>query len=349
LDKYYIKNGDSLESIAEELGLKVQELINYHNDNSKLHDNIRDKNLPKWSDHIIIADTVDNLKMKKKLKNSPDHINIFQRDTEPIKYLITQKIDMQVSGNSMIDSETEIIWKYKKQKKDGSFHANLEQESHQIKYIKSIYRALAEYMQKFNKPLEHLILKLSDTGEIDEVENQEEINKQWLEFKKNLTPELGNTPEEKHMIESGDKDFSDSLPLLKNNTLYDLFFSGIYGEHEVSDKFEGEEKKKYISQIFSSEKVNIITKKKFDKDGELIKVKLYSEADSTNNHHLKSIYDEKLRPFFQEEYNYSFSWSVEYSFNPGTGIMVSCNSKIKEMTGSSYNHVMEHIIQLVKN
>ena len=256
---------------------------------------------------------------------------------------------MQVSGNSMIDSETDIVWNYKRQKKEGDFFAYLTQESHQVKYIKSIYRALAEYMQKFNKPLENLVLRLSEKGNVTELMNQQEIKQSWLDLKKELTPQLGDTLEEKNMLESGDKDFSDSFPLIKNNTLYNLFFPNVYNEHEIKEKFEGEEKQLYISQIFSNEKVNIITKKKVEKEGHIVKIKLFSQADNSGNNHLKNIYNEKLKPFFQEEYNYSFTWSVEYNFNTETGKMIVCNSKIKEQTGSSYSHVMEHLIELKKN
>lgn len=349
MEKYFIKNGDSLHSIAEELGLSVEELVTFHNINSKLHDQINNLNLPKWSDHILIPDSIENLKNKKDKKESSNTINFPQKEIDSTLYSITQKIDMQVSGNSMIDSETEIVWNYKKTKNGNNFFAYLNQESHQVKYIKSIYRALAEYMQKFNEPLEHLVLKLSAQGNIEELTNQQEINQRWQNLKKDLTPQLGNTLEEQNMLESGDKDFSESLPIIKNNTLYNLFFPDVYKEHEISDTFNGAEKKTYVSQIFSNEKVNITTKRKVEKEHQIIKIKLLSEQNHSENDHLKSIYNEKLKPFFQEEYKYSFTWAVEYHYDIQTGKMILCNSKIKEQTGSSYSYVMEHMIELKKN
>ncbi|KIC64777.1 hypothetical protein [Chryseobacterium taiwanense] len=349
MEKYFIKNGDSLPSIAEELGLTIDELMNFHNINSKLHDQINNMNLPKWSDHILIPDSIENLKYKKHKKESSNTISFPQKEIESTRYVITQKIDMQVSGNSMIDSETEILWNHKKTKNGNSFLAHLKQESHEVKYIKSIYRALAEYMQKFNEPLENLVLKLSEKGNIEELTNQQEINQRWQSLKKELTPQLGNTLEEQNMLESGDKDFSESLPIIKNNTLYNLFFPDVYKEHEISDTFNEEEKKSYVSQIFSNEKVNITTKKKVEKEHQMMKIKLLSEQNHSENDHLKSIYNEKLKPFFQEEYKYSFTWAVEYHYDIQTGKMISCNSKIKEQTGSSYSYVMEHVIELKKN
>lgn len=349
MEKYFIKNGDSLQSIAEELGLHIEEVVSFHNIHSKLHDQITNMGLPKWSDHILISDSIENLKNKKHKKESSNTVSLFQKEVESSRYLISQKIDMQVSGNSMIDSETEIIWNYKKTKSENNFLAHLNQESHQVKYIKSIYRALAEYMQKFNEPLENLVLKLSEKGSIDELINQQEINQRWQSLKKDLTLQLGNTLEEQNMLESGDKDFSDSLPIIKNNTLYNLFFPNVYQEHEISDKFNGEERKSYVSQIFSNEKVHITTKKKVEKDHQIVKIKLFSQENQSENDHLKRIYNEKLKPFFQEEYKYSFTWSVEYHYDVQTGKMISCNSKIKEQTGSSYSYVMEHVIELKKN
>lgn len=347
MDKYFIKKGDSLESISNELGLTFNEIINYHNSNSQLHDNIKNMELPIWSNYIFISDSIENLLKRKKENESV--INFKQKKIDTTKYLITQKIDMQVSGNSMIDSETEIVWSLNKYEDRNQFCARLIQESHNIKYIKSIYRGLAEYMQKFNKPMEDLILDLSETGSIENIANQSDIFNQWMELKKELSPQLGNTLEEKQMLESGDKDFSQSLPLLKKNTLYNLFFNNYYNKYQVSNKFDDGEKQIYISQLFSNEKVNIVTKRKIEKIDDNLKVIFFSEADPTSNNHLKSIYEEKLKPFFQENYNYSFTWSIEYLFNMESGKMLSCNSKIKEQTGSQYSHITSHLIEVMKN
>uniref|UniRef100_A0AAU6WTK6 Uncharacterized protein n=1 Tax=Chryseobacterium endophyticum TaxID=1854762 RepID=A0AAU6WTK6_9FLAO len=102
---------------------------------------------------------------------------------------------------------------------------------HQVKYIKSIYRQFAEYMQKFNKPLEHLVIGLSQEGGVESLVNQEEITERWNMLKNELQPELGNTFEEKNMIEGGDRDFSDTLPLIKNNLLYTLFLNDLFYEY----------------------------------------------------------------------------------------------------------------------
>lgn len=348
MEKYYIKNGDSLESIADELGLKITELISYHNECSKMHDNIKNNDLPKWTDHIFIPDSVEVLKKNKEDFLSVDKVILIQKEIAPVQYLIQQKIDMQVSGSSMIDSETEIIWEYSKTQEEGVFYGDIQQKSHQVKYIKSIYRQLAEYMQKFNRPLEHLVVELFSEGNIKSLANQDEIKKVWDILKNKLKPELGDTFDEKNMIEGGDNDFSNTIPLIKNNILYTLFLNDLFYEYLELNTFIELEKRVYTSQIFSNEKVIITTKRKIEKEGNIAKIKFYSESASDKNDHLRGIYNTKLKDFLQERYNYSLTWSIEYHFNILKGEMLLCQSKIKEQASSKYSHLMEHKFELIK-
>ncbi|WP_292008623.1 hypothetical protein [Chryseobacterium sp.] len=345
--KYPVKEGDTLESIAAELGLGSKELKKYHNTNSRPHEWItEDNNLSKWINILYIPDSIDNLKNH---KNSLKTLDLVQKEIELNTYSITQKIDLKVSGSSLIDSETYMSWNYKKKRKNDTFIGELEQVFHQVKYVKSIYRALTEYLQKFNKPLEHIVVELSDTGEVSGINNQEEIKDRWTELKRELVSTLGNTLEEKNMLESGDQDFSNTLPLIKNNILYALFFTDLYKKHEINDRFDGGEKRIYPSQIFNNENSHIITKKKVERENKIIKIKLYSENDPLKNSHLQTIYNDKLRAFLQEDCNYMMTWSVEYNFDIETGEMLLCNSKIKEQTGNNYCHTTEYNIELKRD
>ncbi|MDQ1097218.1 MULTISPECIES: hypothetical protein [Chryseobacterium] len=348
--KYYFKNGDTLSSIADEIGLAISEIKKYHNEFSRPHEWIKeDYSLPTWSKYIIIPDSIETLKKRREDLTSTKKVRLVQEETECDQYIIRQKIDMQVSGNSMIDSETEIIWKFKKVKKENLFQVDIQQKSHQIKYIKSIYRQLAEYMQKFNKPLEHLVVELFQEGNVKTLVNQEEIWNVWNALKKELKPELGNTLEEKNMIEGGDKDFSNTLPLIKNSILYNLFFNDVFHEYSELDTFIELEKHEYTSQIFANEKVTLCRKRKIEKEGNIVKIKFYSESDPAKNGHLKHIYNTKLKDFLKENYDYALSWSVEYHFDAYNGKMFLCHSKIKEQANRKYSHLTEHKIELIKS
>lgn len=347
--KYYLKHGDNLTSIADELGLTISEIKDYHNTFSRPHEWIKeDYSLPVWSEYIIISDPVEILKKNKADLLSTEKVILVQKEINPDQYLIKQNIDMQVSGSSMIDSETEIIWEYSKFKKEGVFYGDIQQKSHQVKYIKSIYRQFAEYMQKFNKPMEHLIIELFPDGAVKSLANQDEIKKSWNTLKGELKPELGNTLEEKNMIEGGDKDFSNTFPLIKNNTLYTLFLSDLFQGYSELNTFVELEKQDYISQIFANEKVVLFKKRRVEKDGNMVKIKFFSEADPNKNGHLRQIYNTKLKDFLQEEFNYSLTWSVEYHFDILKGKMLLCHSKIKEQASAKYSHLTEHKIELIK-
>ncbi|MFZ4930963.1 hypothetical protein [Chryseobacterium sp. Mn2064] len=349
LHKYYIKTADTLVLIAQELGLTVSELKEYHNNSSRPHEWIKaDNTLPTWSDYIIIPNSVEILKKNKEDLLSTEKVILTQKEIKESQYTILQTIDLQVAGSSMIDSETEIVWGFNKIKKEDGFYGDIIQKSHQVKYIKSIYRQFAEYMQKFNKPLEHLNVELFPEGHIKSLTNQEEIRQAWNVLKESLKPELGNTLEEKNMIEGGDKDFSNTLPLIKNNVLYTLFFNDVFYEYTELNIFAELEKQEYVSQIFANEKVTLSKKRKVEREGNIVKIKFYSESDSNKNGHLREIYNTKLKDFLQEPYSYSLTWSLEYHFDFLQGKMLLCHSKIKEQASNKYSHLTEHKIELTK-
>lgn len=348
LYKYQIDRSSNLQKIAENLGLNVKQLKEFHNNNSLPHEWIKDDDkFPTWLHYLYIPDSEINLIENKKQKESLDFVSLKQIQIDTAKYKINQKNDLRVSGNSMIDSETEIIWEVSKQKKQNVFFSDIRQVSHQVKYIKSIYRQFAEYMQKFNKPLEHLFVEMTNAGGIQSIANQDEIWSNWILLRKSLETENSSSIEEKNILEGGDIDFRDTLPLIKNNILYNLFFNDCYQDYNQTGKFIEEKKKQYNSQAFNNEKVNITVKRKVEKEGNVAKIKFLCESDSDNNQHLKEIYNSRLKEFLKENYDYSLIWSIEYHFDIEKGMMFFCQSKIKEKVSSNYIHSMEHKIELI--
>ncbi|MGG5210054.1 hypothetical protein ACQWU4_14075 [Chryseobacterium sp. MIQD13] len=339
-----LKEKDSISDIAIDLGIDLKILIEYHNASSQPHEWIRkDLTVAPWVKELIIPDTAENLRNLKKQRESPNIVNLVHKELET-RYTILQKIDMKVSGSSMIDSETEIVWEFKKSRKKDFFNGNVKQTSHKIKYIKSMYRQLTEYMQRFNKPIENLVVELTPQGSVKTISNQSEIESEWKNLRKELQSEMGDTLEEKNMLEGGDKDFSDTLPLIKNNILYNLFFNEVFQEYNNVGEFVQLGQQKYNSQIFNNEKVNITIKRKIEKEGNIAKLKFYSESQSDKNEHLRELYNTKLREFLKEDYGYLLTWSLEYHYDIEKGKMLFCHSKIKEQASNSYSHLMEHII-----
>lgn len=344
MNKIQLREKDSISDIAIDLGIDLTVLIEFHNANSQPHEWIRkDLTVASWVKELIIPDSAENLRKIKKQRESPNIVNLVQKQVEA-SYKILQKIDMQVSGSSMIDSETEIVWEFKKTGKQDVFYGNVQQTKHQIKYIKSMYRQLTEYMQRFNKPIENLVVELAPQGSIKAISNQSEIKSEWETLRKELRSEMGDTLEEKNMLEGGDKDFSNTLPLIKNNILYNLFFNEVFQEYNEAGEFIQLGEQKYNSQIFNSEKVNTTIKRKIEKEGNIAKLKFYSESHPEKNEHLRELYNTKLREFLKEDYNYLLTWSIEYHYDIEKGKMLFCHSKIKEQASNSYSHLMEHII-----
>jgi len=59
------------------------------------------------------------------------------------------------------------------------------------------------------------------------------------------------------------------------------------------------------------------------------------------------VYNAKLKDFLKEDYDYSFSWSIEYRYNIALGTMLFCQSKIKEEANTAYRHMTEHRIEII--
>lgn len=332
---------DSLESIASLFGANAHQVRHFHNMYADLNDLIGDV-LPKHLTQIIIP--VDgiylDLNTQTQSKNnqtiSLEHINI---DT---KYQISLKIDMIVKNSSLIDSETEMVWGFSKRVEKDLVALKINQLSHQIKYVKSMYRPLLEYMKKFNKPLENLIVELNENGEIKKIINQDEIHKNWEVLKEELKNEMGNTEEEKKILQGGDKDFSDSMEILNNNLLYQIFFPAVYSKEFVSDqKFEHLENGTYTSQIFSFAKIKTATKRKIEKASENLSVKFLTESQKEPNDEVINIYNSKLKEFLNKDLDYKLNWTTEYLFDLKTSKLKNVKSKIKEFANDQYIHTTE--------
>jgi len=342
---WQIKKGDWIPDIAKELGLDLSALLKFHNNNTHSIHRIRDDyTLGPWTDWILLPDSVENLKEKKRRAY---FINLIQKESEELTYNIIQQLDLRILGDSMIDSVTAMLWKLNKVNKGDSFFVELTQSSHEVRYVKSIYRQLTEYMQKFNKPLGHLHLALSDKGAIENISNQAEITTVWNDLRQELQAEMGNTLEEQNMLEAADVDFTDTLPLIQKNVLYNLFFPELFQEYNVLGQFEELGNSQYISQLFTNEKVEIKTQRKIERQGDIAIINFYSFSDTTKNKHLKKVYNAKLKDFLKEDYDYSFSWSIEYRYNIALGTMLFCQSKIKEEANTAYRHMTEHRIEII--
>ena len=134
------------------------------------------------------------------------------------------------------------------------------------------------------------------------------------------------------------KDFYKSF---KNGEDLTSFFKQMH-KRAVEHMLEAE-----LDAHLDNEKVNITIKRKVEKEGDIAKIKFLCESDSDHNKHLKEIYNSRLKEFLKENYDYSLIWSIEYHFDIEKGIMLFCQSKIKERTSSNYIHSMEHKIELI--
>ena len=126
-----------------------------------------------------------------------------------------------------------------------SYSFVIELKKHEILSVYPDYREVAVFGQLFNRPTARLHLKLNFNNDVLEVLNQDEVNANWQVLK-----QMDSIAQMQPIIEAGNRAFSNTLPMLKEQWLYQLIFTGLSeagllnqwrpAKQEMSNYFKGE-------------------------------------------------------------------------------------------------------------
>lgn len=233
--EYKIKKGDTLESIAEKHHITINELVDFHNRNCGITQQIIGNNIPFHITNIIVEFTSHKNIQKKKF---------YDKKIRKARYR-TKQINI-VKINDIINTHTTVRCEY-------LFELNKNQAK--VKLEDSIYNFYADGtkdLEQFirtsdsiKKEMEYL---LNDGGEIIEIVNIEKLQQDWHRFKKQMPFNnlVKNSKPEvlKQLIDAGNSEFSSSDILLKNckNNLFNQIIFSQYLKKQpdnfVNEQFE---------------------------------------------------------------------------------------------------------------
>lgn len=307
--EYKIKKGDTLESIAEEYNISVEELVNFHNKNCGITQQIIRDRIPL---HITFVLLNQNTKKKGIERNI-----ISYRIKSNNEYYNFKKIVHSTNNEIKISIE------------------KLDENKFSIKQFSKIinckspnYDNLLILLALLDRPFENVVLSTDDFGNIISIDNQKEIENEWEIVKS----ELNDVTEDKELLsnlfEDEKKVFAKSLEHIKANIQFNLLFPGKFNVKDSVKINEGPTVNLY-SSLFSGTKITIRFKNKIlFKEDNIFEIENKAFFDKKNETILKDLYDETFRELLGNNFFYDFQLKSKYRINQG--IIESCESDFIE-------------------
>lgn len=238
---YKIKDNDTIENIANILGLDIKELINYHNKRAESHEQIRNR-IPDFLREIIIPKDGYVLKDGKEIwgnKNIAEPITIDEIFTGKLKSKPYEK-DLFYGVLKTIKSgkkETTIAYqksvRFYPKDEFGINYVSVDVTSKTFINNEEPSLVAEELALSCTKILYPIVFQIDKNCNILEIQNHQEILNRWKKQKvKNLDYYKGDTA--KNYFESFEETITDKelcLYYLKNDWFYNLYFNTIYSTY----------------------------------------------------------------------------------------------------------------------
>lgn len=307
--EYEIKNVDTLESISQQYNQSVEELINFHNQNCGITQQIIGDTLPVYLKFLYL-----NIDSSTKVGREEQTFKV----ESSARYRCEQSVMTYIGGMLINHIDTKREFVVEKFQKNGESFVN-------TKLVENIMNSYPEEMKEavdLIADIDLLACNLQvslnkETGKIDKVINHDIIVDHWKLHKENLKSKYGflrNSETKKNLelfIQTNNEIFLNEGKLkewVNNKMFFDLFFDKyLVSNKNLFDPF----KKDLYSQLFEGKPIpfefrqDIITETQntvnVRKVGEMIK----DRVDTTS---LEEIYDIKFKPLV----NYKFS---EFKFS----------------------------------
>lgn len=245
----------------------------------------------------------------------------------PLVYRIHQKSEFAINNEVINESESDSIWNINRfTQLEDSYQVGITMEEHKVTKCDDIFIALTNFTNLFNIPLQNLILTLDNNGMPIEVNNQQDIQQRWQEVKEKNFSQYTNDKDLAPVIEGADLDFSNTIQLIQNSTLYILLFPNVYGMRNRNSlrKFKAQ------SKIFPLEKLEFDISEKLQSCSNIdISFKQYSEV------YAPSSFEKKYRDSFgkllkNKHFDYQNTFNANYTYSNLNGILKTCEAQLYE-------------------
>ena len=316
--KYIIRDGDTLKSIAEECGLSVSELLDFHNFLATMTQQI-------FGDHIPLHINEFFIPLHKKISEKKTSDNIKSEHTE--KYRCEQTVVTKLNGIPTNTAKTKREFLIRKFLDDQNIFVEVKILDNIIEINPTQYQEAIDLVSELdNIKCDGIILKVNDkTGEIEKVINHTEIIGKWEKHKNLLESKYdfirdSNAKESMRMfMDIAGKQIRNEKTLIEDVKMK-MFFEILFNKYLVNaaDKMEQYSRNVY-SQLFEGEIIQLNIRQDLLRESEdqILMRKVSSINDGVKkSSHFEKKYDEKYRPVLHykfSEYNASFRERVVYN------------------------------------
>lgn len=252
---------------------------------------------------------------------------------KPITHTIT-KTEWQVSYKSNNRIEAEIIVLKEEQQSGGDWNE------------------LFHLMKKLTVPLQKINFELSSKGQIVNIINQNEILNKWNEIKVEFVGDNSFS----EILKLGNADYSNPLPTIKKNIIYQLFFFSLYKNVYTMNKPDIVGRDVFLQSVIFPEcnfGVNV-EEKAYERVGNYVLFNQYTVDKNIDFGQIKSLYKERYKPFMQQNTgrdegveDYSISYKSNYKVFEEVGKLTSCNATFEEKVNRNLYYKSNIEIKLI--
>lgn len=248
---------------------------------------------------------------------------------KPITHTIT-KTEWQVSYQSDNRIEAEVVVLKEEQQSGGNWNE------------------LFHLMKKLTTPLQKINFELSEKGLIISILNKNEILNKWNEVK----TEYINDNSFSEILKLGDADYSNPLPTIKKNIIYQLFFFSLYKNTYIMNKPNNVERDVLLQSVIFPEcnfRVNV-EEEAYERDSDYVFFNQYTVDKDIDLGKVKSLYKEKYKPFMKQNTgqdegveDYSISYKSNYKIFEEARKLTHCKAAFEEKVNRNlyYNSNIE--------
>lgn len=319
---YEIQKGDTLQSIAEKHDITVKELVDFHNQNCGLTQQIIGENLP-FHINIVILEVKKNV-------DKEVHTFITENFEKELKYRCEQDVFSEINSVPVSNATT---------KRDYTVKSKIVEDKLfiKIKLLDNILKVNPEnYIEAANFVANLDLLKCNDVilqvneqnGSILKIVNHDEIISAWKNKKQELESleiKLNNNTAKKDLFNF--ISLIDNQIMVEENLIDDykgkMFFDIYFNKFLVdsSDKLDYYETD-FKSQLFEGQKTKIgIKQDVIGKNQGKITIRKVSEMLSNDSSRAEQLYNERYKPMIDYEfssYKASYRERVIYDIETNT-------------------------------
>ena len=328
---YTVKQGDTLQSIADQLQINVDDIIEFHNRHSNTFITESRPNLFGVDIIILPADLSEFRR-----RHNPNRLNLLYGDItlacEDI--VIDEATELQMRGQILIQAQTIQRFSVKQDEKDGHAISIIDCKEIIKRQISPEYKPLADTISFLGQPLYHLVLGINPNGEIAKIVNQEEIYERWNKLKQTKEAQilLADDVTGEKISQAMDTDYSQTLKVIKETLRYRLLCPDFWGDQTLGKVRHRETDLTLSSNFFSSHKIRFSLKETFaraDETKEIIVTQEYSSVKEIQKE-LSGIYNSSLNDYLQTPMDYGMKIKCTFHLSGVPLCIQECHCHLQE-------------------